>query len=285
VPWVTAWFCPAFHNAQGRSALAAGPMERYDPVAPAVKCVGRLTTNMRVPKVHGVIRRRLLINFRADPDVVQNLLPQPFSPKLHGGNAIVGVCLIRLEHIRLRGMPTVLGVSSENAAHRFAVTWSQGGIPSEGVYIPRRDTSSLFNHLVGGRLFPGEHHRAGFRVAESTESINLSMQSMDHQVELSVRSSVAPELPNTSIFRSLREVSAFFEAGSLGYSSTAAGDHLDGVILRTARWHVEPLRVEQLYSSYFADATRFPKGSIAFDCALLMRNIGHEWHSAASLYT
>ena len=36
-------------------------------------------------------------------------------------------------------------------------------------------------------------------------------------------------------------------------------------------------------SSFFDDRTRFPDGSIAFDCALLMRNTAHEWHARPSL--
>jgi len=28
----------------------------------------------------------------------------------------------------------------------------------------------------------------------------------------------------------------------------------------------------------------FPAGSVTFDCALIMRNIAHEWHAAAEMY-
>ena len=59
---------------------------------------------------------------------------------------------------------------------------------------------------------------------------------------------------------------------------------LDGIELRTYGWSVEPLQVEQVHSSYFSDEKRFPKGSVEFDCALVMRNLGHEWHSAEDLY-
>jgi hypothetical protein len=55
---------------------------------------------MRLPKVHGTIRRRLLINYRVDPAVMQRHLPAPFRPKLHDGNAVAGMCLIRLEGSR-----------------------------------------------------------------------------------------------------------------------------------------------------------------------------------------
>jgi hypothetical protein len=38
-----------------------------------------------------------------------------------------------------------------------------------------------------------------------------------------------------------------------------------------------------VYSSYFADKALFPAGSITFDCALLMRDIAHEWQAAADM--
>jgi len=59
---------------------------------------------------------------------------------------------------------------------------------------------------------------------------------------------------------------------------------LDGVELKTKTWKVEPLAIEELYSSYFSDEQRFPRGSVDFDCALVMRNIAHEWRGAGDLY-
>src|SRR5947209_6404053 len=119
---------------------------------------------MKLPVIEGLIRRRILVNFRVDPDVVQNQLPSKFKPKLHHDKAIAGICLIRLEHIRPKFLPSIAGISSENAAHRIAVTWTDdAGMQKEGVFIPRRDTGSWLNHLLGGRLFPGEHHLADFK--------------------------------------------------------------------------------------------------------------------------
>src|ERR1044071_6066543 len=134
---------------------------------------------MKLPRIQGIIRRRILVNFRVEPSVLQRQLPSPFEPKLHNGHAIAGICLIRLEHIRPKSFPETLGVSSENAAHRVAVRWDEGGETREGVYIPRRDTDSLINHLAGGRVFPGEHQRARFDVSESGDRIALRMRSAD----------------------------------------------------------------------------------------------------------
>ena len=239
---------------------------------------------MRFPKVHGTIKRRLLVNFRVDPSIMQRHLPPPFKPKLQRGYAIAGICLIRLENIRPRRFPGLLGLSSENAAHRMAVTWEDESGAREGVYIPRRDTGSLVNHLAGGRLFPGEHQRATFRVSDADNRIALQMRSADGRVEVDVVGQESNELTRTSVFQSVGEASAFFEAGSLGYSATASGRKLDGIVLKTESWSVAPLAIERAHSSYFADPMLFPRDSIAFDCALVMRNIPHEWASANEMY-
>jgi hypothetical protein len=55
-------------------------------------------------------------------------------------------------------------------------------------------------------------------------------------------------------------------------------------VLRTEAWSVAALAVERAYSSYFEDATQFPPGSLRFDCALVMRNVPHEWETASEMY-
>ena len=239
---------------------------------------------MRLPKVHGTIKRRLLINFRVDPAVMQRHLPSPFRPKLHDGHAIAGMCLIRLENIRPRRFPAMMGLSSENAAHRCAVVWEDDTGPREGVYIARRDTGSLLNHLAGGRLFPGEHQRASFQVSDRDGRIALQMRSADGHVAIDVVGRAAERLPDSSSFQTVDEASAFFEGGSLGYSATSSGTRLDGLVLKTESWKVEPLAVERARSTFFDNPTMFPAGSIAFDCALIMRNLPHEWEAAQDLY-
>lgn len=238
---------------------------------------------MKLPTIEGIIRRRILVNFRVDPEVIQGILPSRFRPKLHEGQAVAGICLIRLEHIRPKMLPQSVGISSENAAHRIAVLWDDNGTAQEGVFIPRRDTNSQLNHLLGGRVFPGEHHRAEFKVDENDGEIALSMKSEDGDVSVAVVGRIAEGLPQTSIFRSLAETSSFFEAGSLGYSVTRDANRLDGLRLQTKEWRVEALEVEEIYSSYFADESRFPRGSAQFDHALIMKNIAHEWHTASDL--
>jgi len=240
---------------------------------------------MRLPTITGIIRRRILVNFRVDPEVMQRHLPSRFRPKLHKNFAVAGICLIRLEHIRPKLSPPIAGLSSENAAHRVAVLWEdESNQFREGVFIPRRDTNSLINHLAGGRIFPGEHHRASFIARQSDSEISLEMKSEDGNVSVRVAGGIADKLPESSIFSTLAEASSFFEPGSLGYSVTSDSNRLDGLLLETKQWRVEAINVKEVSSSYFADESTFPKGSVEFDHALIMRNIEHEWHSAPDLY-
>ncbi|WP_346317978.1 DUF2071 domain-containing protein [Chitinophaga sp. YIM B06452] len=224
---------------------------------------------MKIPVIKGVIDRRILINFTAEPTVVQAMLPSCFRPKIHNGKAIVGVCLIRLKQVRPKGFPAFTGVSSENGAHRFAVEWDEDGVVKEGVYIPRRDTSSRLNAFLGGRFFPGKHHRADFNVEESGGNFRVSFSS-DDDTRIAITAKIADHFPADSVFSSLEEASAFFEKGSVGYSpGRDAG--LDGLKLYAYRWEVQPLEVSEIHSSYFKDK------AVCFDNALLMTNIEHEW--------
>ncbi len=238
---------------------------------------------MRLPILRGTIERRILINYRVAPSVLANILPPPFRPKLHRGFAVAGICLIRLTEVRPDFMPSWLGMASENAAHRIAVQWDDDFQTQEGVFIRRRDTSSRLNAIAGGRVFPGLHSHARFTVNESDTHLEVALRSDDGVTDLAVVGDVAESLPDGSMFSSLAEASAFFEAGSLGYSATPSPMRFDGLELRCNGWQVTPLEVVSVRSSYFDDQDIFPSGSIAFDCALLMRNIQHEWHGKADL--
>ena len=237
---------------------------------------------MKPLKLHGRIARRLLVNYRADPATVARLLPPPFRPHLVGGSAVAGICLIRLDQLRPRGFPGFVGLTSESAAHRIAVEWDTADGIGTGVYIPRRDTDSLVNVLVGGRLFPGEHHRARVHTEEAENAIRVSFESHDRSASIDVSVNTTRELGG-QLFRDIDEASRFFESGSIGYSATSGFDRFDGLELQTNAWRVEPVRVTDIRSSFFEDPERFPAGTATLDCALLMRDIPVRWQALEPL--
>lgn len=239
---------------------------------------------MKLPAIRGVIDRRILVNYRVRPDALDAVLPEPFHPKTVAGYGVGGICLIRLKHLRPPKFPAVFGLASENAAHRIAVEWEDDGETQDGVFIPRRDSSSRLKTILGGRIFSGVHHHASFDVSEGDGHFDVRMVSDDGNAEVSVRGDIAASLPERSVFPTIGEASAFFERGSLGYSESRRDGEYSGLELRTREWDVTPLSVSDVYSSYFEDVTRFDADDVSFDCALLMRDVSHEWHERKSMH-
>ena len=231
---------------------------------------------MKIPIIHGIIDRRLLVNFTAEPEAVKKFLPSPFRPKIYKEKVIVGICLIRLKNIKPKGFPNMFGVSSENGAHRISIEWDEDGQIKEGVFVPRRDTSLKLNALVGGRIFPGKHHLAKFNVLESNGNYHVDFISSD-KTTISIDAKETDAFASTSIFETLENASDFFENGNIGYSPN--GNKFDGIKLNTYTWQVKPLEVFDVQSSFFENEKLFPKGSVKFDNALLMNRIEHEWSS------
>jgi len=234
--------------------------------------------------VNAVIRRRLLVNFRVRPDVVAELLPAPFEPRLVDGWGMAGICLIGLGNLRPGGIPAVLGLRTENAAHRIAVEWVDEVGRRQGVYIPRRDTNSPLVRALGGRVFPGVFERASFSITEDQGHVSVRVKSADGQANAFVSGHISDRLAEDSVFRSLKEASRFFEEGSLGFSPTTGPNRLDGLELVSKWWQVQSLQVEAWESAFFGDIDQFPLGSIEFDSALIMRGIPCRWQSRGQMH-
>ncbi|WP_435975567.1 DUF2071 domain-containing protein [Streptomyces sp. Qhu_M48] len=232
---------------------------------------------MRQPRLSSVVERRLLVNYRVAPDVAARLLPQPLRPQLVNGHAVAGICLLRLGGVRPEWAPRALGLRSENAAHRIAVEWDGPDGVETGVYITRRDTASRLNVWAGGRVFPGEHGRAGFEVHETPDQVRVAFATWDGDTQVDVTVEPADELRGSELFTDLAEASRFFQDGARGYSATSSGRHLDGMELHTDAWHVEAGLVRSAASSFFDDPDRFPPGSATLDCALVMRDVPVGW--------
>lgn len=236
----------------------------------------------RLLVLRAVIDRRLLINFRVAPEVLARLLPAPFRPQLVRGWGMAGICLVRLRDVRPAGLPAFVGLTSENAAHRIAVEWEDAeGRTRAGVFIPRRDTGSRINQLLGGTLFPGVYHAATFRVWAPGNRFKVAVFAPGAETAplLRVHAHLTDALPAGSVFHSLAEATEFFRAGSLGWSPGRKGNEVDGLELRTRDWRLEPLAVDWVESSYFNDHSKFPPASWRFDSAFLMRGMECEWHA------
>jgi hypothetical protein len=231
-----------------------------------------------LPVLEGVIARRVLLNFRADPALVQSLLPQPLLVQRHRAAAIVGICLIRLEHLRPKGMPELLGVAAENMAHRAAILYPAEEGMRPGVFVWRRDTNLNVVHLLGGRAFPGIHQRARFLVQQRDQGLAMTVRTRRGEADVAFHSATVSTWRPTPAFDSMAEASDFFRAGECGFSCSRRGNALEGLRLKSLEWEMSPLRLELERTAFFLNPQLFPRGSVEFDSALLMQHIAHEWH-------
>jgi hypothetical protein len=222
------------------------------------------------------IQRRLLVSYRIEPEFVAPLLPPPFRPQLVRGLAVGGVCFIRLGRFRPGRLPRVPGLTTENAAHRFAVEWGDLRDPLVGVYIPRRDTNSRITANAGGKFFPGSYQLAGFEVGERGGEVHIDVRSRDASVTLSVAAAPADHLAS-ELFGSVQDATDFFRRGALGFAPAAGTGCLEGVRLRSASWAAQPMTVRHFRSSLFDDPVLFPPGTCRLDSALVMRDLPARW--------
>lgn len=229
-----------------------------------------------LPVLEGTIARRVLLNFRVDSEVVRRLVPAPLEVALHNGYAVAGVCLIALEKLRPKCLPASLGFSSENMAHRIAVRFPTENGWRDGVYIWRRETDHPFVHRFGGRLFPGVHGAATFAVSDQPAGLAMRVKTPRADADVSFEAAISA-FKRSVLFDTFEEVSTFFQKGGCGFSC-ARGGELEGMQLKTQRWQMSPLDVRNVTASFFEDTARFPRGSVVFDCGVVMRDIPHEWH-------
>jgi len=117
-----------------------------------------------------------------------------------------------------------------------------------------------------------------FQVAEGNGSLGVSVLTENRRADVSFDSGYPGRWRGTPLFGDMDEASQFFERGDCGFSSRLRGGGLEGMWLRSLRWDMIPLFVRRVRTAFFEDPERFPRGSVEFDCALLMRGIPHEWH-------
>lgn len=203
------------------------------------------------------------------------------GPQLVSGQAVGGVCFIRLSGLRAGHLPRVPRLVTENAAHRFAVEWDGANGTQAGVYVPRRDTSSRISAAAGGRIFPGSYRLARFEVDEPAGQIRINVTSRDGQVYLAVTAAPADTL-TSELFDTLDAAAGFFRRGALGYSPSAQAGCLDGVRLHSASWAAQPMKAE-IRSSLFDNTALFPPGTCALDSTLVMRDLPARWHTSHPL--
>jgi hypothetical protein len=219
---------------------------------------------VRITPLRGVIERRLLVNYRLDPDVAKDVLPAPLQARLIGGYAVAVIALAHLGRLRPAGLPAAAGLSRESAMHGIAVEWESPRSLHTGVFVVHRDSVGVGT----GRLVRGGPR---FSVDERIDGLRVAYTSRDRIVHVDVDVSLAPGLAGSALFRDVRAAARFLELDGAG--GAAWGPALRGLKASAGDGCVSPARVRMATSSIFADTSVFPPGSMHLDSALLLRDI------------
>jgi hypothetical protein len=231
---------------------------------------------MKIPRLVGVIERRLLISYAVDPALVQALLPEGLRPQLVAGQAVAGVCLIRMGSLRPAFIKPPIGWGGENAAYRIAVEYEDAtGATKTGVYVPQRFSQSYLPVLAGGRIFPGAQTKASFTVHETPETIQVAFTA--GQAEAEVRVAVTPTSSfSSALFPDLAAASAFYRDSPVAWSPAGPSGRKEGLELATTAWHVEPGTLTHFQSRWLDS---LPAAQATFDHVLIMEQVPVEWRA------
>jgi hypothetical protein len=230
--------------------------------------------------VEGRIERRLLLNMRVEAGAVSNVLPAPFRPQTVDGWAIAGVCLIRLTGLRPTGVPGIVGLTSENAAHRIAVEWDDHGQIRTGVWIPQRHTSSRLSVALGGLAFSAVHSLATFEVDDSDDGLSIRVANGGGEL-VSVTCRPHDGEPAGSVLSTMSNAEAFFRCGSVGFSPSRDRRRHDAVDLSLGGWNLQPLEILDARSSILEHLV--PTGAAAtWDSAFVMRDLPCRWRDSTA---
>lgn len=228
---------------------------------------------MPLPTITGQIERRVLLNYRAEPTSVQKLLPSGMRARVINGYALVGVCMIRFAQLRPQGLPTWVGMGSENAAFRISVDWDEDDARHTGVYVLQRVTNHPLIRVLGGRLFPGVHQRARFECHETDDSVAIDIE-IPSQQPVRVHGQTSTTW-SSQVFSSHEDASAYFSQDTIGYSPKRCGATCEGLRLDCLEWATQPLATTINEAGFWTE--QLP--GCVYDHSLIMHRIPHRWHS------
>lgn len=228
---------------------------------------------MRLPRLDGTIVRRLLVNFWADPGVVRRVVPAPLEVATRNGCAVLGICLMRLEQLRVQGMPAAEGIAAETMAHRIAIRYPSAQGMKDGVFVWRRDTDCGLLAQLGGLLFPADFRRAEFEVKKGVTGMSLEARTEGGDADVLLLARYTTRWSGSPLFATVEDAGRFFVNADCVFSCSRHDRSLEGARLRTLAWEVRSLEVLDFRATFFERRDCFPPDSIGFDGAVLLHPI------------
>lgn len=229
---------------------------------------------MNGPQVVGLIERRVLVDHLVDPALARSLVPDGFELNLVHGQAVVGLCLIRLTHLRPAPLPASIGVTIEAVAHRISVLGPLDGGRAPGVYVPRRDTSSFAAVVLGGRVFPGVHGPATIRSQGGDRRAEVQASCGDGAA---IDVAVVGRPTEGSLGGRHQAMFDLHRSELVAWSPRRRGSGLDLAVMTCHRFDATPVEVLRAESSWLSACPGFGPDVLGSPSALIMEHIPVTW--------
>jgi hypothetical protein len=185
---------------------------------------------------------RLLLLYRAAPELVQARLPAPLRPLTVGGFGLVALEYARLERRATDWLPTGLAPGRDHLQLRYFVERSGSTAARATDYVHERHTSSLLGASWAARFRPAHARLCEAELERDACRLRLRVSSADGEL-LFLAAELAGEL-----------------VGSVFAHARAAQE-----LLREPR--LQPIHALEVRARPFDDPALFPPGSASFDSA------------------
>lgn len=219
---------------------------------------------------------RFVFHFRVRPDVLAAHLPVPFlHPQVMHGWSVISLCILQLEGVTLRPLPSWAGLRTISGAYRCGILDTSGGRPVPAVYILTRATDRSLLACLGPQIFASSLARVRFSLSRDGASRVVRIHDA-HQClfAASIRPATSPADLDSQVFASLDVCASFLHLGVSGYTPATRPDMLARIDLQESGTRYSALTATVEQSSL---ATLLGNAEVSFDSAIQATGGRYRW--------
>ena len=168
---------------------------------------------------------RYIFNFRMRPSNLAERLPVSWlRPQVINGWAVVSFCILKIQRLTIRPIPSAIGFDSICCAYRCGVIDTSGDLPTPSVYIVGRNTDRRLISLVAPGIFESAMSCISANMVDLGECKRIHVRLADGRPLFSagVFSTKANHKLNSIVFGSLSEFVNFIKDGVTSYAKSTS---------------------------------------------------------------
>lgn len=222
----------------------------------------------------------VLLAYRTPVDSVRTLVPPGLQLVTVGPWAFWNVVACRVERMRPRAVPGVLGLSYHHVAYRLYVTCATARGPLSGLYFVRSDADSRLIASAGNALSDFRFHPARIDLRVTPNRVAMNVLSFDGagDATLEVESAAAPTLAAESPFATVEDAARVLKYQPLAMSVADNRVRLAEVRRHERHWRESPVTVTSARWSFFDRLGQQPN----LERATRVDAIDYEWRLGAT---